>query len=446
MDKNIGEQLNKAFDAYRQVCVERDIIKKTLEQQICVLEQTLEKKQNIIAKLQSQAASTTPRDFTHSSNCGNIPGQVQALDTLPQINEGDILKVRRNEAQHSAASDSPEDLKEALERERLWKDQLVAVNNRLKEQIKDYQQKQTELKTDIEKKDHQLWQLRKELKEYTDLQPCSRPTLEVNWELTESSLKKDVPLAGTDHHALYKYVFIPLYMPFSMPIQCTDEGEQEHITKATVKEGSLSKDFVASQGHRVQQEQLRVVESLSDLDIKFPPSDNDYDFLNSAPEKPRLKLPIGVPTCKVEEVLLNDNIQDLNEKCNKQEWTSFEICNVGPTNEASANLFCGEQGKCANINISTVDRTPFRSPSSPSVHKPSKSFPKQIRGPQQPVWSPYHNKEGELLHQASNDSDLDLNSKICEFCQAVFPAGTTSREDFLRHLNSHFMHPAKNGL
>ncbi|XP_059822440.1 TRAF family member-associated NF-kappa-B activator-like isoform X1 [Hypanus sabinus] len=477
MDKNIGEQLNKAFDAYRQVCVERDNIKKTLEQRISALEQTLEKKQTVIAKLQSQVASTTPR--------GNLPGQVQALETFPQVTEGDLLKVRRNEAPHPAASESLEDLKVALERERLSKESLLTTKNRLMDQIKDYQQKQTELKNDIEEKDRQLWQLRKEIKEYTELQPHCRPVLEVNWELTESPLKKDIPLTGTDHHALCKermeFAFQEIYqefkhlsaltkkqtellskynynkevinMPFSMPIQCTDEGEQEHLVKTNVKEGSISKDFVASQGYRVQQGQLPVVESLSELDIKFPPSDN-YEFLNSAPEKSKLKLPVEVPTCNVEEVLLKDDIQDLSKKCNKEEWTSFEICNAGSINEESNNLFCGEQGKCANINI---ERTPFRNPSSPTAHKPSNPFlnveesaikfpATEIRGPQQPVWSPYHNKEGELLHQASNDSDLDLRSKICEFCQAVFPAGSRSRENFLRHLNSHFDLPAKNGF
>lgn len=485
MDKNIGEQLNKAFDAYRQACVERDNIKKSLEQRIYVLEQTVEKKDNTIAKLQLQAASTTPR--------GNIAGQVQVLDTLPQINESDLLKLRRNEAQHSTASDSPEDLKEVLERERLWKEHLVVANSRLKDQIKDYQQKQTELKNNIEEKDHQLRLLSKELKEYTKFtnieQLHCRPVLEANWKLTESPLKKDVPLAETDHCAPYKetmeFAFQGVYqelkhlsaltkkqtkllgkciyskevitMPFSMPVQCTDEGEHEHVINAIVKDGSATKDF-ASQGHRAQQGQLPDVESLSELDIKFPPSDNDYDFLYSAPDKPEVKLPIEAPTCTVEEELLKDNVQDLDSKiCNKQEWPSFEICHKEPTNEVSADLFCGEQGKGANINTSAVDRNPFRGPSSPSDHEPPDLFLKveesnlklpstEIRGPQQPVWSPYHNKEGKLLLQASSDSDLDRKSKICEFCQARFPASTTSREDFLRHLNSHFVHGTKNGF
>uniref|UniRef100_UPI00398F42E4 TRAF family member-associated NF-kappa-B activator n=1 Tax=Pristiophorus japonicus TaxID=55135 RepID=UPI00398F42E4 len=426
MDKNnLGEQLNRAFDAYRQACVERDNIKKTLEQQIGVLEQELAKKQNIIVKLQSQFASTTPR--------GNIPGQAQGLDTLPQINKSDLLEIRRNEAQHPVVCGLPDELKVALEIERHCK---------------------------------------------------------VNWKMAESSSKKTVPLAVTDHplykerldfafqqvcqefkqlSALtkkqtellnnYNYNKEVLNMPFSMPIQCTDEGEHEHVEESFAgKDKSISKSPIRSHGHRMHQEP--VVESLFDLDVKFPPSDNDYDFLNSAPEKLRPEPPFEDPTHKVEGVLLRDDIQDFEH--NKEECTLFETFTEGSTIEASQNPFCDKQERCTNINISIgtiVDKNPFRSPSNPSILKPSNPFlnleeshqmvpsaPTEIRGPQQHVWNPYHNKEGELLHQASKDSDLDLDSKICEFCQAVFPAGTTSREDFLRHLNSHFEVVAKNGF
>ncbi|XP_067891348.1 TRAF family member-associated NF-kappa-B activator isoform X1 [Heterodontus francisci] len=490
MDQNLGEQLNRAFDAYRQACMERDNIKKTLEQQIDVLQQELVTKQNTIVKLRSQSASTTPR--------GDIPGQAQVLNIWPQIKENDLLKMRRNEAQHPVTCDPSDELKVALERERHCKEQLAIENSRLKEQIKDYQQKQKELKRGIEEKDHELRQLRNELKEHTDFfrhgeQRYCRPDIKVSWKMAESSPKKAVPLAGTDHPlhkerldfafqqvcqefkqlsaltkkqtellSKYNYNKEIINMSFSMPIQCTDEGEQEHGEEHFVgkNDKSVSKSPIGSQGHRMHKEQLPVVESLSDLDVKFPPSDNDYDFLNSTPEKLRTKTPFEDPMSKVEKVLLKDDIQDLEHK-NKEECTSFETFTVRPTNEATTNPFCDEQGKSTNINTSiaaTVDKNTFRSPSSPSILKPLNpllnveshqmvpSAPTEIRGPQQLVWNPYHNKEGELLHQASKDSDLDLNSKICEFCQAVFPAGTTSREDFLRHLNSHFEVVAKNGL
>lgn len=58
---------------------------------------------------------------------------------------------------------------------------------------------------------------------------------------------------------------------------------------------------------------------------------------------------------------------------------------------------------------------------------------------QQPLRKPYHTQgnENDLLALPSTDSELDQPG-ICEFCQKVFPPSLTSREDFLRHLNSHF--------
>ncbi|XP_048389684.1 TRAF family member-associated NF-kappa-B activator-like [Stegostoma tigrinum] len=485
MDKNnLGDQLNRAFEAYRQACMERDNMKKISEQKIYDLEQELATKDQTIAKLQLQSASTTPR--------GNNPGQAQCLNPWPQ---SDLLKVRRNEAQHPVTYDSPDELKVALERERHCKEQLTTENSKLEEQIKDYQQKQKELKRSLEEKDEELRQLRNELMEHSEFfthgqQVYCRPDSKVNWKMAESSSKNAVPLTGTEHPlykerldfafqeicqefkqlsaltkkqtellSKYNYSKEVINMPFSMPIQCTDEGEQEHAEEHFVgKDKNISKTSAALQGYGMQQELLQVVESLSELDVRFPPSDSDYDFLNSAPEKTISKTPFEDPICKIEGALLQGDIQDLKDK-NREQCTLFETFPVGPTNKTKPNHFGDEQGKTANVNASVgtaIDNSTLRSPSSPSFLKPSKPFPSAeshqivsteptvIRGPQHPVWYPYHNKEGELLHQASKDSDPDLNSKTCEFCQAVFPAGTITKEEFLRHLNSHFI--AKNGF
>ncbi|NXX28641.1 TANK protein, partial [Nicator chloris] len=64
MDKNIGEQLNKAYEAYRQACVERDQAVKELQQktenymqQIREQQEKIELQNSIIAKLKSQLAA-----------------------------------------------------------------------------------------------------------------------------------------------------------------------------------------------------------------------------------------------------------------------------------------------------------------------------------------------------------------------------------------------------
>ncbi|NWU45935.1 TANK protein, partial [Hylia prasina] len=64
MDKNIGEQLNKAYEAYRQACMDRDYAVKELQQkvenymqQIREQQEKIELQNSIIAKLKSQLAA-----------------------------------------------------------------------------------------------------------------------------------------------------------------------------------------------------------------------------------------------------------------------------------------------------------------------------------------------------------------------------------------------------
>ncbi|NWX56002.1 TANK protein, partial [Promerops cafer] len=64
MDKNIGEQLNKAYEAYRQACMDRDRAVKELQQktenymqQIREQQEKIELQNSIIAKLKSQLAA-----------------------------------------------------------------------------------------------------------------------------------------------------------------------------------------------------------------------------------------------------------------------------------------------------------------------------------------------------------------------------------------------------
>lgn len=38
MDKNIGEQLNRAYEAFRQACMDRDSAVRELQQKVCALD------------------------------------------------------------------------------------------------------------------------------------------------------------------------------------------------------------------------------------------------------------------------------------------------------------------------------------------------------------------------------------------------------------------------
>ncbi|XP_011893929.1 TRAF family member-associated NF-kappa-B activator isoform X2 [Macaca thibetana thibetana] len=77
MDKNIGEQLNKAYEAFRQACMDRDSAVKELqqktenyEQRIREQQEQLSLQQTIIDKLKSQLLLV---NSTQDGNYGCVP-------------------------------------------------------------------------------------------------------------------------------------------------------------------------------------------------------------------------------------------------------------------------------------------------------------------------------------------------------------------------------------
>ncbi|MGH0136660.1 UNVERIFIED_CONTAM: hypothetical protein FKN15_062124, partial [Acipenser sinensis] len=73
---------------------------------------------------------------------------------------------------------------------------------------------------------------------------------------------------------------------FSMPIQCTDVTAEQGPLKSTKKTNAnkeISSASITSRG--VNPEDEDCLESISNLSVKFPPIDTEYDFLNSVPEK-----------------------------------------------------------------------------------------------------------------------------------------------------------------
>lgn len=95
-----------------------------------------------------------------------------------------------------------------------------------------------------------------------------------------------------------------------MPIQCTDRtAEAERPFSSALRsevDVPLTPTSLASRGTSPEDRDL--VDSLSKLSVKFPPSaDSEYDFLNSAPDRPAAltlaaKQPLsGVPSTLQEE-------------------------------------------------------------------------------------------------------------------------------------------------
>ncbi|KAG9349226.1 hypothetical protein JZ751_027669 [Albula glossodonta] len=196
---------------------------------------------------------------------------------------------------------------------------------------------------------------------------------------------------------------------FSIPIQCTE-------VTAERAEGPLGRFSLASRsgidrgtGGRVDRgqapeplpsrgsssEEGSLADSLAKLDVRFPPpTDSEYDFLNSAVEKP------------------------IDVMARKKELPTV----------TGVPMVTEEQSLELSIPV----------PQPHAVSTPSSIINQGIRGPQQPLWSP---DLCEATAQAAfADSQRDPNPRMCAFCKDLVPT-----DHILSHLNSHFQTQNGNG-
>ncbi|XP_069430452.1 TRAF family member-associated NF-kappa-B activator isoform X2 [Ovis canadensis] len=418
MDKNIGEQLNKAYEAFRQACMDRDSAVKELqqktedyEQRIREQQEQLSLQQTIIDKLKSQLLLV---NSSRENSCGYIPlledsearknnltleqPHDKPKSGIPREKES---KVRRQEVSSPRKETSPRSLSTPLFHERSY----------------------------IEKT---FWDLKEEFHRICLLAKAQKDHLS----------KLNVPTTATETQC-------------SMPIQCTDKTDKQEVlfkpqAKDDINRGAPCVTSVTPRGLG-QDEEDTSFESLSKLNVKFPPTDNDSTFLHSTPERPDV---LGSVTS---ETVCQDqfNMEPRNNPGNfvKTGETLFEIQGIDPIASAIQNLKTTDKTKPSNTCIRTsldrapclppgdhnalfVNTFPLQDPSDapfPSLDSPGKA----IRGPQQPIWKPFPNQDSDLLVLSGTGSELRI-PRVCEFCQAVFPPSITSRGDFLRHLNSHF--------
>ncbi|ETE71245.1 TRAF family member-associated NF-kappa-B activator [Ophiophagus hannah] len=394
MDKNIAEQLNKTYEVFRQACMERDFARKELKQKTDSYEKQIHEQQeknqllmNIVAQLKSQLASMT-------ANRVNTQNQVPVHEDNEMRRNGTLL--------NSDFDQLHEKLKLAMQKEKLLKEQLESESVKLKKAEEDSNLKEKKFESIITAKEDEIRNLKKQLKEINEAQNyiqvsryekearsekhpssrqelssgvssasvCERDELEsVFWGMKEEfSRIRALARAQSDQLNKCNLRREPTTeIPFSKPIQCTDEQTDDlcnpWVKKDTNRDVSLFPS-IASRGMGPDEEE-NSVESLSKLNVKFPPTDSDTEFLESSPET----IPI-LNTLMTEHVL------------------------------------------------------------------PNQPFNMDLRD-QEPPWKSYCTQDTDLLALASEDSEV-RQSGICEFCQKVFPPSRTSREDFLRHLNSHF--------
>ena len=166
MDKNIGEQLNKAYEAYRQACMDRDHAVKELQQktenymqQICEQQEQIELQNSIIAKLNSQLAAL-------NANRGNMHPY--------------ILRHEDIETSNLSFSQLSEKLNVAKRRERLLKEQLENESMKLKQLEDRNSEKERRLMSIVSNQEDKIRTLKNKLKELSDAQKGTQmPTYKI---------------------------------------------------------------------------------------------------------------------------------------------------------------------------------------------------------------------------------------------------------------------------
>uniref|UniRef100_A0A8C0VS90 TRAF family member associated NFKB activator n=1 Tax=Cyanistes caeruleus TaxID=156563 RepID=A0A8C0VS90_CYACU len=444
MDKNIGEQLNRAYEAFRQACMERDHAVKELQQktenymqQIREQQEKIELQNSIIAKLKSQLAAL-------NANRGNAHPYILMHEDI--------------ETSNLPFSQLSEKLNIAKQREKLLKEQLDSESMKLKQLEDKSNQKERKLLSIISNQDDKIRNLESKLQELNEAQKgIQMPTYKR--EVKSKRVVPDKPelslgISGISPES-FLTVFLEREIQFSMPIQCTDKTDEqaEELFKPRVIEdinrGASCITSITPRGVG-QDEDNNSVESLSKFNVKFPPTDNDSAFLQSTQEKPT------VPCTGISENMLQDHHFNLEHRdravnLSKLEPNSFEAHGIDLMTSALQSLTTVDKTNpsdhakmpiekiCDKPSLKTTDSGFTFVPKHTIQGVPEVIFSLEaagttVRGPHQPIWQPQDN---DLLAQAYADSEPN-QCGICEFCREVFPPSLTSKEDFLRHLNSHF--------
>ncbi|KAM4560922.1 TRAF family member-associated NF-kappa-B activator isoform 1-T3 [Fundulus diaphanus] len=251
MERNIGDQLNKAFEAYRQVSIEKDNAQKELqkmkehyEQYTQELIKKIEDQQRLITDLEAKLSAT--RQPSGEMKCEPCNHLLKAAGSYRKIQYPENMATVAGAPNLTVNSSAG------------YQDMLVAFEA-------------------IQGKFRQIQILTTKQKHH---------------------LKRFHGSYDTSND-----------QRFSMPIQCTDRtAEAERPFPSALRSTVNIPHLPASLASRgTSQEDRDLVDSLTKLSVKFPPpADSEYEFLISAPERnialsvPR-KQPLGSPTLSEEE-------------------------------------------------------------------------------------------------------------------------------------------------
>ncbi|XP_032335458.1 TRAF family member-associated NF-kappa-B activator isoform X4 [Camelus ferus] len=421
MDKNIGEQLNKAYEAYRQACMDRDSAIKELqqktenyEQRIREQQEQLSLQQTIIDKLKSQLLLV---NSSRDNSYGCVP--------LREDSEAKKNNLTLDEPHEKGKSGIPRENESKVRRQEISSPRKETSPRSLG--IHSFHERGSIEKTfrDLKEEFHRICMLAKAQKDHLS--------------------KLNVPTTATETQC-------------SVPIQCTDKTDKQEVlfkpqAKDDINRGAPCITSVTPRG-LARDEEDNSVESLSKFNVKFPPTDSDSTFLHSTPERPNVLGPTAFEA--VCQDTFNMEPRDNPGNFVKTEETLFDIQGIELIASATQNLKTTDKTKPSSLVNTCIRTTLDRAPCLPPADHNKlciNTFPlqdpsdapftsldspgKAIRGPQQPIWKPFPNQDSDLSVLSGTGSELRI-PRVCEFCQAVFPPSITSRGDFLRHLNSHF--------
>ncbi|XP_044160122.1 TRAF family member-associated NF-kappa-B activator isoform X2 [Bufo gargarizans] len=470
MDKNTGEQLNRAYEAYRQACMDRDRVKKELQQKTVFYEQQLHDKQKQIEDLKNLNLVLKTRP---PSSAG--AGGFCVPPPSPKLENSDSWK-----SETASLESLQEQFKVSLQREKHFKDQLDIE----KLHVLKLEGERDKLESVLASRNEEIQYLKKSLKESREIKEKPDQKIILDTEMRNMNIAQDPAAAATavsenarlgverifsdlkeefsrickltreqssqlNIFLTKKEIASDVLLQFSMPVQCTDEENEEAQILQKPMDKTVRSRFasITPRGLGPDDELSISVESLSNLSVKFPPSHDETDFLESSPGK----LPILSPFSE-QEPNPNRQLPDITLKNFSTARSSPPYSPRSPrtachldkhaepgTNYRGTTVPTGEDsGLFLAANSPAGDcKNTFHLPDPPELDKSAEITERTVRGPQQPIWKPSSPHDSDPSIPGSEKWDRNTSS-VCEFCQAVFPPSSALGGDFLRHLNSHF--------
>ncbi|XP_048474805.1 uncharacterized protein LOC125487416 [Rhincodon typus] len=252
--------------------------------------------------------------------------------------------------------------------------------------------------------------------------------------------------------------------PFTVPIQCTDAGKPDQSEGPFLKPQKQKDLQVAacsvptdSQDIMVDRKHGKELDYCSKLDIRFLPRSGEYNFLISEPEKLHHLHTVHQPEPPTPtDESVSDSLSNLYDDCRCPFNFNVDRSSWEQPTMSTPQHILGEGGVILRSNClfqerqysgSDLENVPEQRSLNPAVGYcstdclsvlPELFIRSENMEPQQSSRSHHCLAEDcHTGHETTLNSESCLNSQVCEFCQAVFPAGAATRDDYLVHLTGH---------